>query len=177
MQKSVYVWNETAEQINKRYKTLGVMLPVSVNVSRVDIFNPLLKSDLKDIIMRNGIPEDKLLLEITESAYTDNSDQIIAALNAPRQEGFKIETDDFGSGCSSLNMLTSMPPDPLKLDMSFIKNQKACRLVSIITDIARLPEVPIVAEGVETREQSELLKKPGCASYRVIICRPINLKS
>ena len=74
--------------------------------------------------------------------------------------------DDFGSGYSSLNMLTSLPIDALKLDMKFIRgiceNPKNARLVGIMIDIARLLEVPVIAEGVETMEQMELLKKLGC---------------
>jgi EAL domain-containing protein (putative c-di-GMP-specific phosphodiesterase class I) len=74
--------------------------------------------------------------------------------------------DDFGSGYSSLNMLTSLPIDALKLDMKFIRNitedTKASRLVGIMIDIARLLEVPVIAEGVETKEQMELLKSIGC---------------
>ena len=74
--------------------------------------------------------------------------------------------DDFGSGYSSLGMLTTLPIDALKLDMSFIKgiceNVKNARLVGIMIDMARLLEVPVIAEGVETKEQMELLKKLGC---------------
>ena len=74
--------------------------------------------------------------------------------------------DDFGSGYSSLNMLTSLPIDALKLDMKFIggicEDVKKERLVGIMIEIARLLEVPVIAEGVETKEQMELLKKLGC---------------
>ena len=74
--------------------------------------------------------------------------------------------DDFGSGYSSLNMLTSLPIDALKLDMKFIRNicenKKDSRLVEIMIQIARLLEVPVIAEGVETKEQMELLKSIGC---------------
>ena len=83
-----------------------------------------------------------------------------------RNRGFKIEMDDFGCGYSSLNMLTSLPIDALKLDMKFVrnieKNPKDLRLVEIMIDIARLLEVPVIAEGVETEEQMGLLKKAGC---------------
>ncbi|MBQ7718646.1 MAG: EAL domain-containing protein [Clostridia bacterium] len=161
-----YVWNEVAAQIRKWQKAFGVALPVSVNVSRVDIFNPMLTKELCDIILKNGISRDMLLLEITESAYTENLEHIVDTLNDLRSKGFKIEMDDFGSGYSSLNMLTSMPVDALKLDMSFIKNictdEKAYRLVGIVIDIANLLEVPAVAEGVETKEQMEKLKELGC---------------
>ena len=161
-----YVWNEAAAQIKRWNEKYGIYIPVSVNVSRVDIFDPVLKETLNDIVSKNGITQEKLLLEITESAYTDSAVQITDAVNMLRSDGFKIEMDDFGSGYSSLNMLTSLPIDALKLDMKFIKNictnEKDCRMVGIMTEIARLLEVPVIAEGVETREQMELLKSIGC---------------
>ena len=161
-----YVWNNAAEQIRRWKDEFGVDLPVSVNVSRVDAFNPMLGEILNDITGKNGLESGKLLLEITESAYTDNSQQIIDTVVRLRELGYKIEMDDFGSGYSSLNMLTTLPIDALKLDMNFIRNicsnPKDRRLVGIMIEIARLLEVPAIAEGVETKEQMELLKELGC---------------
>ena len=121
---------------------------------------------LTDLVNINGFTPEKLLLEITESAYTDSSQEIIDTVKGLRNNGFKIEMDDFGSGYSSLNMLTSLPIDALKLDMKFIRNicenKKDSRLVEIMIQIARLLEVPVIAEGVETKEQMELLKSIGC---------------
>ena len=161
-----YVWNEAAAQIRQWRDEFGRMIPVSVNVSRVDIFDPQLGDMLCGITGEHGLAPEDLLLEITESAYTDNSQQIVDTVASLRERGFKIEMDDFGCGYSSLNMLTSLPIDALKLDMKFIRNiasnQKDYRLVGIMIDIARLLEVPVIAEGVETAEQLELLKAIGC---------------
>ena len=161
-----FVWNEAAAQIRTWKEQYGIDIPVSVNVSRVDVFNSHLVEILEDITKRNGLENVKLLLEITESAYTDNSTQIIDTVNTLRNRGFKIEMDDFGTGYSSLNMLTSLPIDALKLDMKFIRgiceDVKKERLVGIMIDIARLLEVPVIAEGVETKEQMDLLKTLGC---------------
>lgn len=83
-----------------------------------------------------------------------------------RRKGFRIEMDDFGSGYSSLNMITSLPIDILKIDMSFIRNmekdERNMKLVELVTDIARFLNVPTVAEGVETESQLNTLKKMGC---------------
>ena len=83
-----------------------------------------------------------------------------------RERGFEIEMDDFGSGYSSLNMLSDMPIDVLKMDMEFIRNIEASetdrRLVSLILDIARYLKVDVVAEGVETEGQLEILKQGKC---------------
>ena len=161
-----FVWNEAAVQIKLWKDIYGIHIPVSVNVSRVDMFNAHLADILENIAKQNGLDNTMLLLEITESAYTDDSDQIIEAVKKLRKCGFRIEMDDFGSGYSSLNMLTSLPIDALKLDMKFIReiceSEKNERLVGIMIDIARLLEVPVIAEGVETKEQMELLKKLGC---------------
>lgn len=161
-----YVWNEAAARIKYWKDKYDLYIPVSVNVSRVDVFNPQLCEILTDITKRNELSAEKLLLEITESAYTDNSQQIVDTIKLLRSKGFKIEMDDFGCGYSSLNMLTSLPIDALKLDMKFIRNicdnQKDYRLVGIMIEIARLLEVPVIAEGVETKEQMELLKAIGC---------------
>ncbi|MCR5235861.1 MAG: EAL domain-containing protein [Lachnospiraceae bacterium] len=161
-----FVWTEAASQIKRWNDEYGIYLPVSVNVSRVDIFNPMLGCILTDLVNINGFTPEKLLLEITESAYTDSSQEIIDTVKGLRNNGFKIEMDDFGSGYSSLDMLTSLPIDALKLDMKFIRNicenKKDSRLVEIMIQIARLLEVPVIAEGVETKEQMELLKSIGC---------------
>lgn len=160
-----YVWNEAANQI-KQWKEAGFNVPISVNVSRVDVFNPRLVEILSDITRSRGIDSENLLLEITESAYSDNAQQIISTVISLREKGFKIEMDDFGSGYSSLNMLCSLPIDALKLDMEFIRNicdnKKHLRLVEIMIEIARLLEVPVIAEGVETKEQLDLLEYLGC---------------
>ena len=159
------VWSEAANQI-KKWKEEGFNVPVSVNVSRVDVFNPRLVDILSDIIKSSEIDSESLLLEITESAYSDNAQQIINTVMNLRENGFKIEMDDFGSGYSSLNMLCSLPIDALKLDMEFIRNicdnKKHFRLVGIMIDIARILEVPVIAEGVETKEQLDLLEDLGC---------------
>ena len=161
-----FVWNEAAVQIKQWKEIYGIDIPVSVNVSRVDMFNAHLADILENIAKQNSLDNSMLLLEITESAYTDDSEQIIETVNKLRGCGFRIEMDDFGSGYSSLNMLTSLPIDALKLDMKFIRgiceSEKNERLVGIMIEIARLLEVPVIAEGVETKEQMELLKNLGC---------------
>lgn len=161
-----FVWDQAAGQIRKWKDSFGITVPVSVNVSRVDMFEPKLGEELTEIAANNGISTAELLLEITESAYTDNSQQISDAVSSLRSFGFKIEMDDFGSGYSSLNMLTALTFDALKLDMAFVRNictdNRAARLVGIIIEIARLLEVPVIAEGVEKKEQMELLKTLGC---------------
>ena len=114
---------------------------------------------------KNLTPAD-IYLEITESAYSEDAARLIEAVNHLRDMGFKIEMDDFGSGYSSLNMITTIPIDVLKMDMSFVRNmnkdEKCLKLVELVISIAKFLNVPVVAEGVEDAGQVEALKKMGC---------------
>ncbi|MBP3771504.1 MAG: EAL domain-containing protein [Treponema sp.] len=161
-----YVWEETARQIRKWKEELGRTIPVSVNVSRVDIAAPDMTDFICKIVKENGLKPSEYMLEITESAYTEDSKHIIEVVENLRSLGHKIEMDDFGSGYSSLNMLTSMPIDALKMDKAFIRNikpgNKDMKLVELVLNIAKNLEVPVVAEGVETEEEYKMLKEAGC---------------
>jgi len=161
-----YVWEEAGKCIRKWKDEYGLTIPVSVNVSRVDMYDPELISILTGIVEKNGLNTCDLLLEITESAYTEDSDQLIEVTSKLRKAGFIIEMDDFGTGYSSLNMITSLPVDVLKIDMIFIRNafseQKNVRMLEFIMEIAEYISVPVIAEGVETAVQVEELKKLGC---------------
>ncbi len=161
-----YVWEEAAMQVRRWREKLGVTVPVSVNVSRIDIYDPLMIDRLKRLIEENEIAPEDYRLEITESAYTEDSRQIVQIVEELREAGFRIEMDDFGSGYSSLNMLSEIPLDVLKLDMRFIRNlrtnAKSLQLMKLIVDIARYLNVPVVAEGVEKEDQLRQLKEIGC---------------
>ncbi|MBP5233939.1 MAG: EAL domain-containing protein [Planctomycetes bacterium] len=161
-----YVWKEAARQVAAWRDEFGVVVPASVNLSRSDLFDPTLRERLSQLVRDYDLEPRHLKLEVTESAYTDDPAQLAASLSALRALGFEIEMDDFGSGYSSLNMLSTLPIDVLKMDMKFIQNvgadKKSFRLVELIIDIARYLQVPVVAEGVETAEQISLLRSAGC---------------
>lgn len=161
-----FVWEEAAAQIRRWKDEYGVTVPVSVNVSRMDIYDPRLQRRILEILKDNDLEPSDYMLEITESAYADDSKQLIDVVENLRQCGFKVEMDDFGSGYSSLNMLTMLPVDVLKLDMQFVRNmhtdEKSLRLINLIMEIAKFMEFTVVAEGVENEEQYKLLKDAGC---------------
>lgn len=162
-----YVWRRTAEKIADWKERLGISVPVSVNLSRAEMYDPELVDTMEQIVSDNGISTGDLYLEITESAYVSDSDSIVNRVKMLREHGFIIEMDDFGSGYSSLNMISELPLDALKLDMMFIRTafekQNDTRMISIVIDIADYLRVPVIAEGVETEEQYLALKKLGCA--------------
>ena len=161
-----YVWHEAAAQIAGWRRKFGFSLPVSVNLSRSDVFDPRLVERFVRLIGENGLEYRDMKLEVTESAYTDNAKLVLDVIRRLREIGFEIEMDDFGSGYSSLNMLSDMPIDVLKLDMKFIRNitvsETDRRLVALMLDIARYLQVKVVAEGVETKEQLKILQDGGC---------------
>ena len=161
-----YVWQEAASQVRDWKQRLGVSVPVSINVSRIDMYGPELVEKMVELVRQNGLEFSELLLEITESAYTGDSAQIIETVTRLLEQGFKIEMDDFGTGYSSLNMISSLPVDALKLDMQFIRNafrdRKDTRLLEAVIQLAESLEVPTIAEGVETAEQLLALKSMGC---------------
>ena len=161
-----FVWRESAAQIRRIKDAYRIDLPISVNVSRVNIFDPGLADVFIDIIREYDLQPQELILEITESAYTNDEKRFTEAVAALRSKGFRIGMDDFGTGYSSLGMLTAMPIDILKLDMSFIRNmlvdKKSLKLIDLIMDIARFLGVPVVAEGVEEERQYLQLKEMGC---------------
>ncbi len=160
-----YVWREAARQIAEWKKEFGFTIPVSVNVSRIDLMELSFIDEITGIMEEAGITAGEYLLEVTESAYTEDSDRIIDVVKKLRSLGLKIEMDDFGTGYSSLNMLSSLPIDVLKLDRGFIKNihrsEKDLKMVELIMDIAEYLDLKVVAEGVENEEQYALLKKAG----------------
>ena len=163
-----YVWRESAARIRDWKDRFGFSVPVSVNVSRIDMLTPNLKGIFREILDDYNLTPDDMMLEITESAYTGDSDQVISTAKDLRGMGmgFRIEMDDFGTGYSSLGMLTHLPIDALKLDMSFIRSAfgetRDVRMIELIIDIADYLHVPVVAEGVETEEQYMVLKAMGC---------------
>ena len=161
-----FVWEEAARQVREWKEKYDFLLPVSVNLSRADVFDPTLVDRVVGLIGENDLNFKDIKLEVTESAYTGKAKDVLDVVSRLREKGFEIEMDDFGSGYSSLNMLSDMPIDVLKMDMKFIRNIESSdtdrRLVRLILDIAKYLRVKAVAEGVETPGQLSLLKEAGC---------------
>ncbi|MBQ7534562.1 MAG: EAL domain-containing protein [Stomatobaculum sp.] len=165
-QLDTYVWNEAAARVREWKDRFGSVVPVSLNVSRIDLYDPSFVEKMEKIVETNGLTTSELFLEVTESAYTEDSNQIIETVKSLREKSFHIEMDDFGSGYSSLNMISTLPIDALKLDMQFIRNafreRKDTRLLEVVIQLAESLGVPTIAEGVETAEQLLTLKAMGC---------------
>lgn len=160
-----FVWKAAAVQIADWKRKYGRVIPVSVNVSRIDLFDENLLERLNRICAENGLPASALILEITESAYTEDTEQAIAVIASLRAAGYRIEMDDFGSGYSSLNMLLRMPIDAIKIDGAFMRaisgREQDIWLIHTLVDIARHLNVPTVFEGVEEEKQVRLIREAG----------------
>lgn len=161
-----YMWERVC-QIIHRWLTKGYpVLPVSVNVSRISLYHPRIVEDLVALVEKYQIPIALLQLEITESAYMSNPEMMKSIIKQLRKRGFTILMDDFGSGYSSLNTLKDIDVDILKIDMAFlsrdIQNTKSEKILASITRMAGWLGMPVVVEGVETRERVEFLMSIGC---------------
>lgn len=160
-----FVWNKTCEYIQEWKKKGYPVVPVSVNVSRTDIYNPDFMDIIIGIIKSHGLEPENIHLEITETAYTENPHQIIEVVKKLKLLGFVIEMDDFGSGYSSLNMLNELPIDILKLDMGFVQgdlSMNSNNILSFIISLAKWMDYAVVAEGIETEEQIQMLRNMDC---------------
>ena len=161
-----YVWRKSAQQIRVWKDQVGHCVPISVNVSRVDMYDSNIVYTLLEILDESKLEPHDLHLEVTESAYAEDAEQIIETVRRLRAMGFLVEMDDFGTGYSSLNMLSTLPIDVLKLDMKFVSTafsqEKDTHMLEVIIQIAQHLRAPVVAEGVETEEQMQALKEIGC---------------
>ncbi len=139
--------------------------PLSVNLSRADIYRDDLLPYLRGLVKEYAVPPGLLRLEITESAYMEAPEQLVDVVNELRAAGFAVDMDDFGSGYSSLNTLKDVPVDLLKLDMRFLDARNNARGGIILASIVRMAhwlDLPVIAEGVETQSQADYLASIGC---------------
>ena len=139
---------------------------ITVNISRISLYNPKLADILSGLIKQYDVPIGLLNLEITESAYVSDPELIQEAIRKLHQAGFILMMDDFGSGYSSLNMLKDIDVDVLKIDMQFLSGGespgKGKIILESVIQMANNLGMPVIMEGVETQEQTRFLYKIGC---------------
>lgn len=156
------IFRQTCAFIHKYH--LSDDFPISVNFSRVTIHHKDFYTRLHQIIHEYYVPVGCIEIEITESAFNDLSISIIDMLNRLREEGFIISMDDFGAGYSSLNLLNSMSVDVLKIDRQFLLEQESKKeqIIRLIVDLTKALNMKVICEGVETKEDVQLLEKVHC---------------
>ncbi|MCR5421440.1 MAG: EAL domain-containing protein [Lachnospiraceae bacterium] len=161
-----YVWERVCRfQYNRKLQGKNIV-PISVNFSRMDFYNPNLYEDIIKITEQYGLNSDCLKIEITESAYMDQPQELINVIQRFKDDGYKVLMDDFGSGFSSLNMLKDMSVDVLKIDMRFMDSldtsDKAGNILYSIIQMAKAIHMEVIAEGVETENQYDMLLSMDC---------------
>ncbi len=161
-----YVWEGVCQLLKEQKDKLGKVIPISVNVSRLNFYNLDLLQFLLDLVEKYELEPWMLKLEITETAYMDEPEKIISVIKEFRTQGFVILMDDFGSGHSSLSMLKNLPVDVLKLDMSFAHEVSHSRRVNailkFIMSLSRELDMQVIVEGVETKKQLDIVSELGC---------------
>ena len=145
---------------------MGIHYPISVNISRLHIYDPTLVQKLISLTNKYGVPVELLELEFTEGLFMENVHMLYGLMYDLKKQGFVLQMDDFGSGFSSLNMLKSVPIDVIKLDKAFFEDiNENARGKIIIEDSIRMIhnlDLEVMAEGIETQEHVDFLNQCNC---------------
>ena len=140
--------------------------PIAVNFSRVTMNNERFYDVFHQIVDSYQIPYQYIEIEVTESAFNEVSDRVTTMLQTLQREGFAITMDDFGSGYSSLNHLSSLPLNVLKIDRDFLNDDKELsqihNIILCVVELSHIMNLKVVCEGVETKEHVQLLKEVHC---------------
>ena len=161
-----YMWERVCRFIRRELDEGHEVAPVSVNISRVNLYNPKFFESLVGLVEQYKIPPKYLHLELTESAFSDDAAMLQKTVDYLHKSGFTILMDDFGSGYSSLNLLKDINLDILKIDMKFLSKgsstEKCEKIIAAVINMAEALNLPVIAEGVEEEAQMQLLKRLGC---------------
>lgn len=162
-----YIWESVCQTLQKWQENGSNLVPVSVNVSVVDIVNLDVPQVFADLVEKYKLEPKLLLAEITETMLAENAQVVENTIQGLHRKGFSVMMDDFGSGYSSLNMLKDTNVDAIKLDMKLIdmnqqNRSKGVQIVESVVDMAHRLNLPIIAEGVETPEQVSMLQAADC---------------
>ena len=161
-----WVLEQACRQITEWQRSIDRKLSISVNLSAKQLMHPSLTGTVEEILLETGLDPKRLKLEVTESTVMEHSDRSMAVLKELDQIGILLSTDDFGTGYSSLSYLQRFPFDRMKIDRSFVDklgtDKKSDAIVKTILMLGNNLGLEVVAEGVETAAQLELLQTLGC---------------
>lgn len=148
---------------------------ISVNLSARDIEDRRIVDFVSSVLLNTGLPPHRLDLEITESCIMRNAEEALNRLHALKALGVSLSVDDFGTGYSSLAYLKNLPIDRVKIDRSFVsdveRNESSRHIIRTIVELAANLKIEIVAEGVETREQLDIVKESRCSDSTGLLHR------
>jgi EAL domain-containing protein (putative c-di-GMP-specific phosphodiesterase class I) len=156
-------------------------LQLAVNLSPVQFQHGDLVGLVHTVLLETGLSPSRLELEITESVLIDDFPSAVSILRRLKQLGVRIAMDDFGSGYSSLSYLQSFPFDKIKIDKTFVANldhsPQSAAIIRAVIGLGRGLELPIVAEGVETKSQLDFLTREACDQVQgYVVGRPLPIE-
>jgi len=158
------------------WRDVGLEIPVALNLSNAQILRGLSVEALQDMLERYRLAPQALVFEIAEDVLLADGSHTRQWLEKTRQLGVRLDLDDFGTGYSSLSCLKRFPIDRIKIDMSFVRDMELDpgdrSLVEAILALSRILRLDVVAEGVETREQFDLLRDLGCGYAQGFLFSP-----
>lgn len=161
-----YVYEEVFSTIRRWIDEKKQVIPISVNVSRVHLKDSRFTERLFGLVNKYKIPTNLIELELTESVFLEDTDNLMRVMNELKTKGFILSIDDFGSGYSSLNLLKDLPVDTLKLDKEFFKNGdidiNVKTIVSYVIKMAKSLGLVVLFEGIETESQAKFLIDNDC---------------
>ena len=161
-----FVFERVCNDLSEWKKQGKKIVPVSVNLSRVELYQPDIVKFINKTIKMYNLSSDFIEIEITETVAINELNILKNVLNELRKHGFSISMDDFGTGYSSISCLRDMPIDILKLDKSFLggieHDERSRNIAKSIVSLAKSLDLVVIIEGVESKEQAELMKQFGC---------------
>ena len=161
-----HIWRSVAKWIKSMLDKGVKLVPISLNVSQIDIFNIDIEKFFVELTKEFAIPHSSIKIEITESAYAEQMSLVDELVKKLRKNGFMVLMDDFGSGYSSLNMLSNLKIDAIKLDAKFLQlkgkdQDKGIQILESVINMAKTMALPIIVEGAEEKNQIEFLSDAG----------------
>ena len=170
MELDYFVYREVFKFIAGRMKENKPIVPISLNVSRAHLDKMEILSYIRSLFEEYRIQPNMIEFELTENIYIENTEKALQLIEGLHEMGTKVSMDDFGSGYSSLNLLSRLPIDIIKLDKVFLQDEELDNhlkendkiIISCIVDMAKKLRITSLCEGVETPEQSDYLSEIGC---------------
>lgn len=177
-----HIWELACKQLRKWKAEGKEELYISVNISPRDFYFLNIYQVFTDLVVKYDIEPHNLKLEITETAIAMDVKRQLELIERLRRYGFVVEMDDFGSGYSSLNMLKDIQVDILKIDMAFLRKSKdedrSKKILHMIINLSKQLGMPVISEGVETKEQVEYLSDFGCDMFQgYYFAKPMDVAS
>ncbi|WP_312183970.1 putative bifunctional diguanylate cyclase/phosphodiesterase [Massilia timonae] len=181
IQMGKWVFDEACRQL-RQWNDKGFSIKMSVNVSARQLSNRDLPEMMNQAIKRHGVSAEAMKLEVTESMLAQDFDTMSQILASLKQKGFRIALDDFGTGYSNLSYISRLPITAIKIDRSFVTglsiDKGALPLIKGIVALAKSLDLHVICEGIETKEQREILEGTECDSIQgYVISRPVSAES